>query len=192
MLLACRKCQHKATCAIGIDRLTSQAPGHLADIFVLGSKQADVRTAEIQAIANRLAFTSHNISAHCPRRRYETKSNRFGKDRDQQRALGLHRFGELGEIGQRAKHIRALNHDTGGILIYRCQNGCLVIDRNRQTSNLETRMLGQGPGGAAIMGMQAAREDHFGALSDAGRHHDRFCTSGGAIIHRRIGHITSQ
>ena len=83
MLFACRQRQNEATCAIGIDRLTSQAPRHLADIFVLGGKQANIGTAEIQAIANRLAFTSHNIGPHFARRRNEAECNRFGKDRDQ-------------------------------------------------------------------------------------------------------------
>src|SRR5690606_27086331 len=58
MLLARRERQHEAALAIGVDGLAAEAPRHLADIFSLARKEADIGPAELQADADRLTFAN--------------------------------------------------------------------------------------------------------------------------------------
>ena len=88
------------------------AAGHLADVFFLRREQAHIRPAEIQRIADRLAFAANDVRAHGAGRFDQAERHAFGKRRHHQRASAARGFADLGEIGDRAEHVRRL-HDHG-------------------------------------------------------------------------------
>ena len=67
MLLAGREGEHEAALAFGVDRLAGEPPRHLPDIFLAGCEQADIRPAEIEADADRLALADDDVGAHLAR-----------------------------------------------------------------------------------------------------------------------------
>src|ERR1700709_879189 len=73
MLLACRERQHKAALAVGIHGLADQAARHLPHVLFFSRKQADVGTAEAEAVANRLTLADHDVRAHLARWLQETE-----------------------------------------------------------------------------------------------------------------------
>src|ERR1700730_8761416 len=110
MLLARRKGQYEAAPSRGIHRFAAEAPRHLAQIFGLGGEQPDIGAAEIQAIADGLAFAHGNIGVHRSRRLDETERDNLGEDRDQNRALRLAYAGGSRKITESAEKIRALHY----------------------------------------------------------------------------------
>ena len=52
MLLARGERQHEAAPAIAVERLAAKPPRHLAHEFLAGGEQAEIRAAEIEAIAD--------------------------------------------------------------------------------------------------------------------------------------------
>ena len=64
MLLTGREGENEAAPALGIDRLAGQPPGHLPDMLLAASEQADVRPAELQSDTDRLAFADDDV--HLP------------------------------------------------------------------------------------------------------------------------------
>ena len=87
MLFAGRQRQHEPAISVGVNGLPAQTPWHLADQFLRAGKQANIRAAKIETIADGLAFTHGNVRAHLTRRRDKAQRNGFGKDRYKQRAL---------------------------------------------------------------------------------------------------------
>ena len=87
VLFARRQRQHEAAPPVRVDRLAAEAPGHLAQIFRSRREEADIRAAEIQAVADRLAFADDDVGAHLARRLDEAERDGLGEDGDEQRAL---------------------------------------------------------------------------------------------------------
>src|ERR1041384_246644 len=80
VLLARRKGEHEAALAFRIDGLANQPARHLPHVLHATCEQADIRSAEIEPIADRLALTDHDVRAHLTRRRDEAERNDFGHD----------------------------------------------------------------------------------------------------------------
>src|SRR5208282_620904 len=117
MLLARRKGQDEAAAAQGIHCLAAETPRHLAQIFGLGGEEPNIRTAEIQAIADRLAFARDNIGAHRSRRLDKAERDSLGEYRDEKRALCLAARGHVRKIAEIAEEIRALHNNAGSFIV---------------------------------------------------------------------------
>ena len=70
-------------------------------------EQADIGAAEIERVADRLAFADDDVGAHLAGRAHGAERNRFGEDGDQQRALGVGGGGDRREVAQIAEEVRA-------------------------------------------------------------------------------------
>ncbi len=64
MLLARRQRQHEAAPPLGVDRLAGEPSRHLAHVLGARREQADVRAAEIQRVADRLALADGDVGVH--------------------------------------------------------------------------------------------------------------------------------
>ena len=188
MLLAGGQGQHKAAPPFGIHRLAAQAARHLAQEFLAGGEQAHIRPAEIQTVADGLAFRRHNIRALRAGRLQQTQRYDFRHHRDQQRALGMSRLGDGPQVADQAEHIRRLHHHTGGILVDQSDDVLGLARRDRDAGDgaeqARHRLHRLG-----IMGMQAARQDRLAAFGDALGHQHRFGGGGGTVIERGVGHL---
>jgi len=67
----------------GIDSLADQAARHLPHELVARGEEADIRPAEVQADAKRLAFRHDDVSPHVARRRQQAERHDLGDDDDQ-------------------------------------------------------------------------------------------------------------
>ncbi len=112
MLLARRQRQHEAALAFGIDRLAAEAPRHLADILLLAAEQPDIRPAELQPDADRLAFADDDVGVHLARRLERAQRDRLGHHRDQQRLLRVARVGQRAQVGDAAEDVGILDDDA--------------------------------------------------------------------------------
>ena len=177
----------------GIDGLAAQPPRHLADEFLAG-EQADVRSAELQSDADRLALADDDVGAHFARRLDQAERDRLGHHRDQQCAAAW--------PPRRSRSDR------------RSGRGCRDTGRRRSWFRLSIAprappsVAASSPGSpstsvspvkwaivradAAIMRVKAARQHRLAPLGDAPRHRDRFPAGGRAVVHRGIGDIGAE
>ena len=91
--------------------------GHLAQEFLARGEQADIGSAEIEAVADGLAFAGDDVGALRARRLEKTQRHDFRHHRDQQRALGMGGLGDGTQIADQAEHVRALHHHAGGVIV---------------------------------------------------------------------------
>src|SRR5271167_248259 len=68
VLLAGRQSQHPAAPAVGIDGLAGETPGHLTDELVPAGEQAEMGSAKIECVAERLTLRSDDVRPHLARR----------------------------------------------------------------------------------------------------------------------------
>ncbi len=61
VLLASGEGQHETALAVGIDGLAAEPTGHLPDELLARGHQAEIGAAEIECVADRLAFADHDI-----------------------------------------------------------------------------------------------------------------------------------
>ena len=114
MLLAGRQRQHEAAVAVRVHRLAAEAARHLADIFRLRGEETDIRPAEIQRVADRLALAHHDVGAHARRaissRPSDTASvNTAISSAPCWCALSAIAF----QVAHVAEHVRRLHDDAG-------------------------------------------------------------------------------
>ena len=86
VLLAGRQRQHEAAAAFGVDGLAAEAARHLADELLARGEEADVRSAEGERVADRLAFADDDVRALRARRLDGAKRHDLGEDGDEQGA----------------------------------------------------------------------------------------------------------
>src|SRR5689334_22224010 len=84
MLLAGREGEHPAALAIDIDGLAGEPPRHLPQELLLAGEEADIRSAEAEGIADRLAFRYGDVAAGISRRADQTVGDDLGRDRNHQ------------------------------------------------------------------------------------------------------------
>ena len=86
VLLAGRQRQHEAALASASTVSPHSRPGIWRTYFAVRREQADIGPAEVQRVADRLAFADHDVGAHRARRRDQAERDGLGEHRDQQRA----------------------------------------------------------------------------------------------------------
>src|SRR5271163_5159975 len=64
VLLARRQGQYPAALAVRIDGLADDSARHLADEFVTAGEQTEIGAAEIERVAERLAFGGDDVGRH--------------------------------------------------------------------------------------------------------------------------------
>ena len=77
VLLARRQGQHPAAPPIGIDGLADEPPRHLPHEFFAGGEQPDIGAAEIERVAEGLAFGGDDVGAHLAGRTDGAERQRF-------------------------------------------------------------------------------------------------------------------
>ena len=115
VLLAGRQGQHPAAPAVGIDGLADEPPRHLADEFVPAGEQAEMGSAEIERVAERLALGGDDVGAHLARRADRAERQDLGHDDDEQRAGVVADSRQLRIVADLAVKIRVLHDDAGGV-----------------------------------------------------------------------------
>ena len=78
----------------GVDGFAGKPPRHLPNVLLAAGEQADIRAAELQPDADRLAFADDDVRAHLAGRLDQAKRNRLRHDRNQQRAGRVCGLGE--------------------------------------------------------------------------------------------------
>ncbi len=195
MLLAGRQGQDEAALALGVDRLAGQPPGHLPNMLFAAREQTDIGSAELQPDADRLAFANDDVGSHFARRLDQPQRDRLGHDRDQERALGMRRFGQWRQIGDPAEDVGIL-HDHRARLAVDPGDQALDIglgaELGRRQFERVAGELGHRLAHRDIMRVDARRQDRLRPAGDPPRHADRFPACGRAIVHRRIGDFTAK
>ena len=106
MLLARRQGEDEAALAFRVLSHAGQPPRHLPHELLLAREQPAIRPAELQADAERLALADDDVGAHLARALEHPERDRLGHHRDQQRALGMRRFGDRRQIGDPPEDVR--------------------------------------------------------------------------------------
>ena len=112
MLLAGRQGQHPAAPAVGIDGLADETAGHLADEPVAAGKQAEMGSAEIERITERLALGGDDVGPHLAWRSNCAKRQYLGHYDDQQRAGVVADLREFRIVADLAVKIGVLHDDA--------------------------------------------------------------------------------
>src|SRR3954447_14389022 len=115
MLLAGREREDEAALALGVDGFASEAAGHLANMLLAAGEESDIRSAKLQADANRLALANDDVGAHLTRRLDEAKRNRLGDDGDQQGASRVCRLRDRHEVRDPAEDVGILDNDRARV-----------------------------------------------------------------------------
>ena len=92
-------------------------------------------------------------------------------------------------IGDHAEHVGGLDDDAGGLGINRGDHSGFGVDGGGLADNVHALGVGDGLGGGGIVRVQAAGQDGLLAARYALGHHHGLGAGGGAVVHRRIGHI---
>ncbi len=72
------KVRTTAAPAVRVDGLADEPARHLSDEFVAAGEQAEIGPAEIQRIAERLAFGGDDVGAHLARGLHQAQGHDFG------------------------------------------------------------------------------------------------------------------
>jgi hypothetical protein len=86
-------------------------------MLLAAGEQADIRPAELQPDADRLAFADDDVGAHLAGRADQPERDRLGDHRDQQRALGMRRLGDRRQVGDPAEDVGILDDDRAGLAV---------------------------------------------------------------------------
>ena len=195
MLLAGRQRQHEPALAVGIHRLPAQPPRHLPHELLAAPEQAQIRPAELQAHPQRLPLAHHDVRAQHTRGLDQPQRDRLGHHRDQQRALGVRRIGNRGEIGNAAQDVGILHHHCRSLTVD-CRDQRGVIRLRDQLRDARVDHVAGKPGhrrcSGSVVRMQSARQQHFRPFRDPPGHRDGLPARGRSVVHRCIGHLGSE
>ena len=189
MLFARRERQHEPAITVGVNGLAAQAPRHLAHQFLGTGEQADIGPTEIESVPDGLALAHGNVCTHLTRRCDEAQRDRFGENRDEQRAFFMRGVGRFRKVRHRAENVRALADDAGGLIVYRIGQRILAIHSCGQLDHFEPLRLAHHFGGGGIVRVQPAGQDHFLPARHARRHDGGLGAGRGAVIHGGVCHI---
>src|SRR5262249_9679578 len=115
VLLAGRQGQHPTAPTVGVNGLADETSGHLADELVAAGEEAEMRAAEIERVAERLALGRDDGGPHLARRANGAKRQDLGHDDDEQRAGLVTDLRELRVVPNLPKEIGGLHDDAGGV-----------------------------------------------------------------------------
>ena len=168
VLLAGRQRQHEAAAALGVDRFAGEPSRHLPHELEPGREQPDIGAAEIERVADRLAFADDDVGVHLARRAQRAERHRLGEHRDQQRALGVRGGGDRREVARIAEEVRALHDDAARLVVDR---GGDVLAAPRGSGGSRTIVV------ARHVAPASRRRRH---IADAGRRTAPPCRAGSA------------
>ena len=177
-----------------VDGLAGEPARHLADVLLAAREQADIRPAELQPDADRLALADDDVGAHLARRFDQPQRDRFGDHRDQQRPRRVRRFGDRREVGDAAEDVGILDHDRAGLAVDAGDQPLGVGFGGQLGQRGIEHIAGEprhGPGDVDVMRVQARRIRCLGPPRDPPRHADRFPAGGRAVVHRGIGDLAA-
>ncbi len=117
MLLSGAKCEHKSTLAIGVNRLATDASGHLTNQFMTCRKKTHMRPAKIKANADALAFANDNVRTLLAGRGNRGQRDGLCKDGDQERAFRVSGLRDRSQVDNLAVNIGGLHHDAGRVVV---------------------------------------------------------------------------
>ena len=152
-------------------------------------EEPDVRSAEIERIADRLAFADDDVGAHRARRLDEAKRHGFGEHGDEQRAIAMAGFRNLRQIAQIAEDVGRLHDDARERVVDARDE--IFNGANVRRHGLDF-VFGKARDGAhdlGVMRMQPARKKRLAPLRQTMRHEHGFGGRGGAVIHGGVGDI---
>src|SRR5205085_9283678 len=181
VLLAGRQGQYETAAALGVQGLPAEAPGHLADELLAGGEEADIGAAEVQGVADRLAFGDDDVRPHGAGRFQQAERDGLGDDDDQEGPGRMGGFGDVSDVGGGAEDVGGLDDDTGGLGVDGADHRGLVVDGGLLGDGLDAGHMSGGLNGAGIVRVQAAGEDRLLPASDAGGHHHRLGRARGAV-----------
>ena len=118
VLLAGGQGQDEGALAAAVHRLADQASGHLVDVLLAGSEEAQVGASVGKGYTERLTLADNHVRAHLAGGFEERQCSRVGGHADQ-RALGVCCLDEWGVIIDAAKEIRILHDGQRRICVER-------------------------------------------------------------------------
>src|SRR6516162_4664206 len=173
VLLARRQSQHPTAPAIGVDGLADEPPRHLADEFVAAREQAEMRSAKIERIAERLTLRSDNVSSHIAGGDDRTERQDLRHHDDQQSTGVVAGSREVGVVTNITKKPRVLDDDAGSVAVDEPGEVLTVRGRRIQRAELETDEPGIGFAHLAVMRMESPRYHHLSPPGQTIGHHHR-------------------
>ena len=190
VLLARLQRQHEAAAALRVVRRADDAAGHFAHVLLARGHEAEVGPAERERQAEALALARHHVRAHRARRLHHAQRHRIDREH-RQRADGVRRRDQSGEVVEAAEEVRVLHQHRGdGFVQLRRERRAvgqparerdlLVGDRQVRRVALEHR---------AVDRVDALADQHLVAAGDAQRHHQPLEQRRAAVVERRIGRL---
>ena len=122
VLLAGLQGEDEAAAAVDVLGFAGDATRHAADQLLAGAEEAERGTAEVEAVAERLALAEGDVGAALARRLEDPERHRVGGD-DQQGAVLLRRGAERLDVLDRAEEVGALEDHRGGLAVDRGGQG---------------------------------------------------------------------
>src|SRR6202022_4060484 len=143
---------------VGVDGLANEPSRHLTDELVAAGEETEVGAAQIERVAERLAFRRHDVRPHLARRANGAQREDLGHDNDEQRAGLVADWRELGIIADLAKKIGVLHDDAGRIATD--QSGEVLADRQSRSlrGHLEADKARIGLARLAVMRVETPRQ----------------------------------
>ena len=116
VLLAGLQREHEAAAPVDVRGLARDPAGHPAQVLLGGREEAERRTAEVEAVAERLALADRDVDAALARRPEHAERDRVdGGDAERARLVGGAR--QRLEVLDRAEEVRVLDEDGGGLVV---------------------------------------------------------------------------
>src|SRR3984957_4197312 len=120
VLLASRKREYEAAPPFSVHCLASETAWHLAHVLGPRREQTNIRSAEIERVAETLAFSDRNVGVHLARGAQRAESNRIGEDRNQESAARVRRLGDGGQVARIAEEVGRLNNHAARLVVDYC------------------------------------------------------------------------
>ena len=115
MLLARLEGEDEAALAVDVLGLPGDATGHAPDEGLGGGEEPERRTAEVQAVPERLPLADHDVHAALARRLEDGERKRVA-GRDEERAGVVRRLRDRRQILHRAEEVRLLDDDRADVV----------------------------------------------------------------------------
>src|SRR4029077_1499972 len=170
VLLAGLQGEDEAAAAVDVLGLAGDPPRHAADLRFGGAEEAKRRTAEVEAVAERLALAEGDVGAALAGRLQDAQRDRVAGD-DQQGAVLPGGGAERLDVLDRAEEVGALQDHGGGLAVDRLgqRGGVGQPALEPDLDDLGAVALRVGGEGLAAVRVDAAGDDEAAAPGRADR-----------------------
>src|SRR6516225_9931327 len=189
VLLAGRQGQHPAAPSVGVDALAGETSWHLADKLVPAGEQAEMGSAEIERVAERLPFGRDDVRSHLARRDNGAERQDFRYRDDEQRAGVVAVSGEIGIVPNFTKKIRVLHDDAGSVTTNELGKILAAAGSRIPRAELEADEASIALAHLAVMRMEPARQHRLSPPGQTIGHHHRLGAGRRTVIERRVGNL---